>query len=196
VGGACPGLLTGWGTPHRPTCVRSGYPLQGTSRRGYPPFSGTVFTSESTFFVCSILADRPHPPPIFLEGGCLPGTLDGWGTPYLPTFVRTGYPFQGTQRGTPLLFSSMGLRRRLNSGHRPKWRPGGFHERVPLPPTNLWGGGCRSRSLGGVGVPPTSRHLSERGTPPRYPKGHPLSMLMINYTLLVEITSPPGCRGF
>jgi hypothetical protein len=156
-----------------------GYPLQGTSSRGYPPFSGTVFTSESTFSICSILAARPHTLPIFWGGGCRSGTLGGWGYPLPPDICPDGVPPQGTQRGTPLLFSSMGLRRRLNSGHRPKWRPGwgppGFHERVPLPPTNLWGGGCRSRSLGGVGVPPTSRHLSGWGTPSKVPKGAPPS---------------------
>jgi hypothetical protein len=50
-------------------------PLQGTLGWGYTPFSGKVFTSESTFFVCSILAARPHPP-VYPMGG---GTPFGWG---------------------------------------------------------------------------------------------------------------------
>jgi len=62
------------------------------------------FTSESIFFVCSILAARPHPPRFFLEGGACPALLEGGGTPPSRHRSMAGTPLQGTQRGTPSRF--------------------------------------------------------------------------------------------
>jgi len=84
--------LEGWGTPNVPALVRTGYPLQGTSRWGYIPFSDAAFTSDSTFFVCSILVPVPYPPPIFWGGECLPGTLGGMGYPHRSGIGPDGVP--------------------------------------------------------------------------------------------------------
>ena len=73
----------------------------------------------------------PTPHRSFEEGGACPGLLVGWGTPTVPTLVRTGYPLQGTSRWVYTPFSGTHSRRRLNSCHRPKWRSGGGTPRLP-----------------------------------------------------------------
>jgi len=88
------------GTPLPPSrhLEMGGTPLQGTPGWGYTPFSGMGFTSESTFFVCSVLVPGPHPPPIFWGGGCRSGAPDGWGYPTFASPVNDRYPRHSTQR--------------------------------------------------------------------------------------------------
>jgi hypothetical protein len=67
----------------------------------------------------------PTPLSFQWEGGACPALLEGGGTPAFASPVTGRHPLQGTQGGTPLPFSSTGLRRRLSSCHRPKMGSGG-----------------------------------------------------------------------
>jgi len=71
--------------------------------------------------------------------------------------LMAGTPLQGTPRGTPHPFSGSGLRRRLNSYHRPERGSGGGPHRAncPRPPPPIFSrgwGGTFGQGRGGAGL--------------------------------------------
>jgi len=117
-----------------------------------------------------------------------PQVKKGRGGPAPPPDPDRVHPCQGTQGGTPLPFSGTGLRRRLNSGHRPErgsgGGPPGFHERgTPTPLSSQWEGGATLGTFGGV----TRSGSGGRGeaTLPFF-TGGARSRLMLAYTKVVE----------
>ena len=100
-GGACLFFEPGGYTPRFPLTGMKGYPLKGTQRRGYIPFSGTGFTSESTFVVCSKMAARLYPRLVCWGGGCRSGARWSVGYPCLRVTCQWQAPPSKVPKGAP-----------------------------------------------------------------------------------------------
>ena len=117
---------------------------------------------------------RRRPPRLFpARDFSHPLVKKGRGGPAPPPDPDRVHPSQGTQRGTPRLFSGTGLRRKLNSCHGHKWQSDGGPPLMPCAkdPTPTHGIKVAPPFTCHDGVPPSFRveggplGFHERGTP-------------------------------